>query len=189
MVNYNKLPEANQLPVLNVPPQLVIVTQPTIIRQPEVPYKCLYLVVLIVDLIQTIMAGLATIVLLFVVSALEFTAKNGGMASDTDGNRIARSPSGSVEDVSGYITILRLFLVALLVVLILIQYYGWKGFNQLHVRSIYIFAIVKGLGAVGSLIALFTLPASAMNVVMFFLNVSFTIIPIMFAREIRKLKL
>lgn len=171
-------------------------------------YKCPYLTVLIVDLVQTVLAGIGVVLLLFVsgyikvlvdgneesyVSVLDSPESNGTIEIEFSSSGTTAGNGGSVgpkevEMSAGTIWGIRIILIVILTILILIQYFGWKGYNKYHFKSVIIFAVFKGLGAMSALVKVcsaFTIPA----LIGLVFNVLFTIIPVMFAMEIRKRKI
>lgn len=170
-------------------------------------YKCPYLAVLIFDLIQTVLAGIGVLLLLFVtgyikvlvegkeenyVSVLDSPDSNGTIEIEFSSNGSTGSEGSvapkEVEMSAGTIWGIRVFLVVILCILITIQYFGWKGYKKYHFKSVIIFAVFKGLGAMSALVkvcAAFNFP----TLVGLLFNVLVTVIPVMFAMEIRKRKI
>ena len=184
MADFNKPPpNLHYYPPPSAPQPQIIMMNQAVPPQPDVPYKCLYLAVLIIDLIETIIGGFFIVIALFAVSLIQGMIDGSGSVV-----KMGDAYPQPASDASGLVTIIRLLLVAILVILILTQYYGWKGHNNNHVRSIYAFAFIKGFSVLFTFIGICIFGFSVMTFVQLALNGAFTAIPIMFGLEVSKLQ-
>lgn len=169
-------------------PQVVVVPQPA-----QIQYKCLYLAVLIVNLIGSIIVGCAVLVTIFassiIESALQHAAIRANGYSDYSetigGYSIVNHGNVNNELASSAIWVYQAIAVVILFAIIAIQYYGWKGYNHHNVKAIYIFAVDQFFWFIIHLFVLcywftmWTLLTAA-------LTGSFVYIPLLFANEIKK---
>lgn len=157
-------------------PQVLVLQHP-----PPIRFKCMYLGILIFDLIQSIIAGVTIIAGLFASEGLQ------RLVSPSDSVQFGSTEFtlSTKSAVSESVWLTQVLLVFSLVVVILIQYLGWKGYNDHSICAIYAFAITKGFGALTCLVLLMGME-EPIFLVTFILYVLFTVFPILFAVELAK---
>lgn len=150
-------------------------------RPPPIRYKCMYLVILIVDLIESIIAGIMIAAGIFASEELQRIVSPSESVQFGSAEFTVSAKSAASEGVR----LTQVLLVFLLVVVFLIQYLGWKGYNNHSICAIYTFAITKGFGALTSLVFLIGM-GEPVFLVTFILYLLFTVFPILFAVEVAK---
>ena len=177
-------------------PQMVIVTQPGVGQvSQDVPYKCLYLVCVIIDLIETIGLTLFILVAFFMVGLLQSAWKMiGSVPAEAvkfgfeNNHQFTGGYTATTPDYGGGVLwTIRILLIVVLAVLIKIQMYGWQGYSNHDVCSIYGFVTFKVLSSLNGIVLLFLTRFSIGVVVYLAVKGSSVIIPILFAQQVSKL--
>lgn len=150
-------------------------------RPPPIRFKCMYLAVLIVDLIESIIAGIVIVVAIFSSVGLQRVVSPSESVQLGSAEITLSEESAAPEDV----WLVPVFLVLALVIVILIQYLGWRGYTNHNICAIYTFAFTKGFRALTSLFLLFG-TGEPTFLVTFILYIFFTAFPILFAVEVAK---
>lgn len=133
-------------------------------RPESIQYKCLYLSILILELILSLVAAGILVFGLFIASV------NYGPNRD---------PDHTVPLVHQVLIVFGIFFI------FFTQYFGWRGYKEHHIRSIYIYAFGQGLHALASLFLLFSW-FTVGSLFISTLAISFTVVPILFANELKK---
>ena len=142
----------------------------------SIQYKCLYLAILILELILSLVGAGILIFALFIASV------------NDDPNRDPHHPVPLLyhRDPHHPVSLLYQVLIVFgIFFLFFTQYFGWRGYKEHHIRSIYIYAFGQGLYALTSfflLLAWFTVG----SLFIFTLGASFTVVPILFANQLKK---
>lgn len=177
----------------------------------HVKYRCLYLVVVIADLIQTIVTAIMILITFLAVEMFDDYIKQANFEPPIGPTpppttrtpptrpspppptttfspldmRTTESTEQSELNLMVSIWTIRITMIIILILLIVVQYFGWKGYKKFHFVSTIIFAIVKSLGAVGALIVV-CYAFTSMALIGFVASVVMSIIPILYAIEIKK---
>lgn len=160
------------------------------IGQPDVPYKCFFLVLMILHTILSVISGIFVFLAIFVVSLLEGLLLNKAVMSNPDFVKQYpySIPTEAIAVGSGTIEAIRLLFIALLLIIILVQYLGWKGYVQHHLPSLYAFAVFEGIGLVFLSVIMGFYGPHPVIVVELLIALVYTIIPLKFAEEVSKLR-
>ena len=171
-------------------PQMVIVTQPGFGQARHVRYKCLFLVCVILDLIETIALGLCIVIAFFAAGFLQSALNRinsipyEAVMFTIDNNNQFSVPTADLE--GGILWTIRVILVIVLVVLIKIQMYGWQGYSHYNVCSIYGFVTFKVLSSIIGIVVLLLSRFNLGAVVFLAIKGSSVIISILFAQQVSK---
>ena len=163
----------------------------------DIKYKFLYLVVLILDAIQTAVIILVVIAALFafhVVSGLlqficsaskTHNGQNNSMPITFSSNSTSTDyPCG----LAGYhLWLARATLVLIAFIVIMIQWFGWKGYRYFDFKSTIVFATAKGIESVLMLVIL-CYEFSTIFALNFAMSIFPAIIPVLFGIEVRKFR-
>lgn len=160
----------------------------------NVRFKCLYLLVVILDMIETIFLGLLAVIGLFLTGMahsylqklkLGQAASNNYMEPPVTPTDITPADVVDVDD--GVLWFIRILFLFFLAVMIMIQVWGWKGYRKHHCCSIYAFASFKIVSTI-ALIALLSADPNAVVICDFIINLGSAIISFLFAHQVSKLK-
>lgn len=164
-----------------------------------VPFRRLYFIALILDLIQLILLGIIVIVLFISFSALQSYFSVTVKSSDDDEDGLYdsshrpyfyRKPSKGApkyEISEQEVLAIRIVLIVTLACMITAQYFGWKGYKRHHICSVITFAVFNAIFALVSLVFL-CINFSIGTLADLIINLILTVIPIMFAKGIRDVR-
>lgn len=185
--NFDKPPYLHPTPTApNVTlPQMVMMTPGVQRQQQDVPYRFLYLLVVILDMLETVALGVVVLIAMFGMemgrSILNGIIPDISMDMKSDGD-VAFNTTSSSDLGGGLVWFIRIVLIIFLFAIIKIQMYGWKGFSQYHVCSIYAFMSFKILSTLLIFLALVTIPSNAIIVIDFIIKLASVIICILFGK-------
>lgn len=171
--------------VPNVTPYQMVILSPGVPQQrPNLPFRCLYLLAVILDMLETTLLGI--LILIAIVTSEVLKGAAGNLFSDKIAFHAGRDGL-TVEPESDIgnevVWVARVVLVLLLLLIIKIQMYGWKGYSQYHLCSIYTFMTFKVLS---SILTFFLMVACPVFLINFIIKVSTVIICIFFGRAVSK---
>lgn len=167
----------------------------TVLQQPYCPFKHAYLFVLIFDLIGSASVGLLCLAGIFDTGTIwnllmevdqQSTTSSVKEFSPRETNLYEPPPIyGDSEVSTWFYWYTRSVFVIGLILVVMVQYIGWKGYRSHHVKSIHLYSICKGITAFASFIQVCKV-ASFLNFLTLFINLSFSLIPLTFAIKLSK---
>lgn len=169
-------------------PPIVYVTMPTSSSLSDVKYKCLYLVAVILDMIETIVGGIAILICLFVISLVQSFFKDFISGQKTTSDVLNSDPTPEDADLSdGILWAIRIVLIIILALYIQIQVWGWRGHRDHNTCAIYAFASFKIMSTLLLLVSLCVFGFKVMTFLNFLIKLASVVISFLFAHEVSKL--
>lgn len=146
----------------------------------RIPFKTAYFVVLIIDFFESVVLSFLTLLGLFDPQRLIDVTTVLCKASDLF---FLKFDIQTIPNPWHF----RLICVILLVLVLMIQVYGWRGYNYHDIEAIHVFAIFKGLIAFAFLIQVYQV-RTFKSVITFCFCAIFAVVPLAFAEELYKIR-
>lgn len=155
----------------------------------DVQFKCLYLLIVILDMIETIFLGLLAVIGLFLTGMAHSHLQKlkSGLVASNNYMEPPVIPAEVVDVGDDDLWFFRIFFLFFLAMIIMVQVWGWKGYRKHHCCSIYAFASFK-IVSTTALIALLSTYPNTVFICGFIIKLGSVIISFLFAHQVSQLK-
>lgn len=154
----------------------------------DMKYRCLYLAVLILDMIGTVVVSIVTLFSIFYVEKVVSIANERINSTESTTSTATKYQFGhnlDMELTQEQLWAIRMVLIVILILVIVRQHFGWKGFFNYHFVSTIIFAMFQSVAIIFNLVAV-CIEFYFESLLALILSTIMTIVPIFYAFEIQK---